>query len=322
MEKEILNKLPLVLYGAGKAAINEIKTLKKKEKNIVCFCDKDTSKQGTVYLGLPVFSIEQIREKYAEFNIYITVGRWSKFSVFEYLVNMGIKEERILNYKKDEEYLHADAPLTQIANHKNFMNYLSKIGNKKNMKILEIGSRVVTGANFRSCFSKAKYIGFDFYAGDNVDIVGDAHKLSAYFDKDEKFDIIFSHAVFEHFAMPWLVAIEISKLLKVGGIVYIETHFSYASHERPWHFFQFSDMALRVLFSPALGFECIEAGFSNPMVGRFSNFADDYLKNKPISGLYCHSDYLGKKIKDVSNFEWDKIKLEEVVGENKYPKSR
>jgi hypothetical protein len=34
----------------------------------------------------------------------------------------------------------------------------------------------------------------------------------------------------------------------VGGVLFVETHFSFSSHERPWHFFQFSDMALRVLF--------------------------------------------------------------------------
>ena len=44
---------------------------------------------------------------------------------------------------------------------------------------------------------------------------------------EEKFDIIYSSACFEHFAMPWVVAIEIAKLLKVGGIVFVETHFSF-----------------------------------------------------------------------------------------------
>jgi hypothetical protein len=79
-------------------------------------------------------------------------------------------------------------------------------------------------------------------------------------------------------------------------------------------------MALKVLFSTAMGFECIEAGMSNPMVGRFSVLADDYLKNRPIKGLYCHSDYLGRKVKNVENFAWEKININEVVGETKYPK--
>ena len=119
--------------------------------------------------------------------------------------------------------------------------------------------------------------------------------------------------------MPWIVVVEIAKLLRVGGIVCIETHFSFSSHERPWHFFQFSDMALRVLFSDALGFECIEAGMSNPIVGRFSSLADEYLRNKPVAGLYCHSEYLGKKVKDVKAFDWAKVDLVDVVGEVKYP---
>ena len=219
----------------------------------------------------------------------------------------------------DKQYLSKDVPLAKIAHHKKWMPYVAEFGNKKGMKILEIGSRWVTGDYFKPYFSEAEYIGFDYYPGKNVNVVGDAHKLSTYFNKDEKIDLIFTSAVFEHFSMPWLVAIEIAKLLKVGGMLYVETHFSYSAHERPWHFFQYSDMALRVLFSPALGFECIEAGMSNPMVGRFSSLADDYLKNRPISGLYCHSDFLGKKIKNVENFAWENININEVVGDTKYP---
>jgi SAM-dependent methyltransferase len=219
----------------------------------------------------------------------------------------------------DKQYLEKDVPLAKIAHHKKWMPYVAEFGNKKGMKVLEIGSRWVTGDYFKPYFSEADYVGFDFYPGKNVDVVGDAHKLSTYFPKDEKFDVIFSSAVFEHLAMPWLVAMEISKLLKVGGLLYIETHFSYSSHERPWHFFQYSDMALRVLFSPAMGFECIEAGMSNPMTGRFSVLADDYLKLQPIKGLYCHSNYLGKKIRDIDNFSWENIHIHEVAGDTKYP---
>ena len=92
------------------------------------------------------------------------------------------------------------------------------------------------------------------------------------------------------------------------------------SHERPWHFFQFSDMALKTLFSPALGFECIEAGLSNPLVGRFSSLADPHLRFKDVTGLYCHSEYLGRKTKEVENFNWEQVDLMEVVGSTKYPK--
>ena len=229
----------------------------------------------------------------------------------------------LIESRFDKEYLAPDVPMSRIVSHQKWQKHLYEIGNKSGMRVLEIGSREVTGeSNARNQFAKAEYVGFDYYSGDNVDVVGDAHKLSSYFQQEEKFDIVYSTACFEHFAMPWLVAVEISKVLKVGGFVFVETHFSFSSHERPWHFFQFSDMALKALFSEALGFECVEAGMSNPIVGRFSALADPYLKNKPVGGLYCHSEYLGKKIREVKNFDWKQIDLANVVGETKYPKPK
>lgn len=225
--------------------------------------------------------------------------------------------------KNDAKYLRQDVPISKIMNHSKWGIHLNEIGNKTGLRILEIGSREVCGeSNKRKELSNAEYVGFDYYEGNNVDVVGDAHKLSSYFKEGEKFDIIFSSAVFEHFAMPWVVAKEIAKMLNVGGILLIETHFSFSSHERPWHFFQFSDMALKVLFSKALGFECIEAGMSNPIVGRFSAFADEYLRLKPVTGLYCHSEYLGRKVNDVVDFKWEDIDLIDVVGDTKYPEPK
>lgn len=210
--------------------------------------------------------------------------------------------------------------MAQLISHRTYFDYLVKNFNRPGLRILEVGSREVTVPSVaRKAFSNAEYVGFDYYGGNNVDVVGDAHKLSSYFGSDKKFDLIYSLACFEHFAMPWVVAVEIAKLLDITGFVFVETHFSFSSHERPWHFFQFSDMALRVLFSEALGFECVEAGLSNPIVGRFSSLADGYLRNEPVSGLYCHSEFLGKKIKQVDDFDWGKLDLPKVVGETKYP---
>ncbi|MBC7955406.1 MAG: methyltransferase domain-containing protein [Cytophagales bacterium] len=222
-------------------------------------------------------------------------------------------------FKSDAKQLDPNVPLAKIASHSNYLKHLAEIGNKEGMRILEIGSREVTGASdARKRFARAEYVGFDYYPGPNVDVVGDAHKLSEYF-KGQKFDLIYTSACFEHFAMPWLVATEISKLLRVGGILFVETHFSFSSHERPWHFFQFSDMALRVLFSPALGIECIEAGMSNPINGRFSSLADEYLRFRRVPALYCHSEFLGRKVREIEAFSWANVDLQQVVGETKYP---
>lgn len=244
-------------------------------------------------------------------------------NITKVILEAGFKVLTSIESIFDKNFLVKDVPMSRVISHQNWRKYLYEIGNKPGMKILEIGSREVTGKSTdRMEFSDAKYIGFDIYPGNNVDVVGDAHKLSSYFKGEEEFDIIYTSACFEHFAMPWIVATEIAKLLKVGGIVLVETHFTHSSHERPWHFFQFSDMALKTLFSKALGFECIEAGMSNPIVGRFSSLADGYLRNKPVAGLYCHSEYLGRKVKNISDFDWKNVDLYDVVGETKYPEPK
>lgn len=216
----------------------------------------------------------------------------------------------------DRWYLDVQVPL--IDHHAHYATLIATY-NRPGMRVLEVGSREVTGKSARHQFSQAKYVGFDYYDGPNVDVVGDAHQLSSYFRPDEKFDLIYSVACFEHFAMPWRVATEIAKMLNVGGCVFIATHFSYSSHERPWHFFQFSDMALRVLFPRALGFDCIEAGASDPMIGRFSALAARELRYRPILGLYCGSAYLGRKVDDVPGFSWDTADLATLVGGTTYP---
>jgi len=78
-------------------------------------------------------------------------------------------------------YREARISPPQSVSHAHYEDYLSAIFNKPGMRILEIGVRNVTGANRRNRCSAAEYTGFDFYAGENVDVVGDVHKLSSYF---------------------------------------------------------------------------------------------------------------------------------------------
>ena len=242
-------------------------------------------------------------------------------------MNQSIKDLAVFFYSKlssltryfDRYFISNDVGPSKFVSHQKWQKFLHEYAKFPGCRVLEIGSREVTGVSkARENFSGAEYVGFDYYKGNNVDMVGDAHMLSAFFP-DYKFDIVYSSATFEHFAMPWVVAGEIAKVLKVGGIVFIETHFSFSSHERPWHFFQFSDLGLKALFSGALGFECLDSGMDNPIVGRFSSYSDKYLRFRPVGGLYCHSQYLGKKVRDVPGFNWNMVKINHVVGKTRYP---
>ncbi|MDA0989717.1 MAG: methyltransferase domain-containing protein [Verrucomicrobia bacterium] len=203
--------------------------------------------------------------------------------------------------------------------HPDWITMLSTRFNKPGMRILEIGSRNVTGANLRNRFDQADYVGFDIYPGENVDVVGDAHKLSTYFDPEEKFDLIFSSAVFEHLYAPWVAAQGMASLLKVGGQIFVETHFSWRAHERPWNFFQFSDMGLRALFNEGLGFRVLDCGMKNPMIGFYTRLADKNLRYKKVKELYCHSSILVEKMDERKDFRWEDMSVNEIVGETRYP---
>jgi len=225
----------------------------------------------------------------------------------------------VVGPRLDKAYLAADVPRpSPLTAHTTFADRVVEAGDKPGFRILEIGSREVAGGPpMRGRLAHAEYVGFDYYPGPNVDVTGDAHRLSDLVRGP--FDVVYSTAVFEHLAMPWVVAEEIAKVLKPGGLVFVETHFSYSSHERPWHFFQFSDMGLKALFSPALGFECTEAVMQNPIVGRFSAYADRYLRFQPVRALYCHSNIVARKVRDVEGFQWRDAALEAVAGPTAYP---
>lgn len=302
----------VVMFGAGNIGRGYFHNPNRKYE-IVAVLDNNKDLVGKTFENeIPIISLNEYLETYRAYDIVIAVFEPQK-------IEKQLKEAGIYNYCITPEiYILEDVPTDSEISHGNWSSYLEKMFNKEGMEILEVGARNVTGDVLRNRFSKANYTGFDYYPGENVDVVGDAHELSSYFNK--KFDLIFCSAVFEHLAMPWKVSLEMVKLLKTNGYVFIETHYSYSSHERPWHFFQFSENALDALFPEKFGMQCIKKGCSNLIVGRFSEYASEYLVGQRVRGLYCHSEYLGQKVKEVDELSWDHMRLEDVVKSTEYPK--
>lgn len=176
----------------------------------------------------------------------------------------------------------------QIIGHSNWKNHLLSDFDFEENSVLEIGSRSVTKVNSNFKFSKAKYKGLDISNGINVDVICDAHEMSEFLD-GEKFDLVFSSYVFEHLHSPWIVVDEIKKILKPGGSVFIETHFSYSFHGGEHNYFQFSHHGLRALFSQEKGFSLIDYGMDTPMIGYTSYLSDRSLRFQRIYDLYYHS---------------------------------
>lgn len=234
-----------------------------------------------------------------------------------WLLTAGFPSERdhsicSLSATKEPEY----------AKHGQIWKWIAEHYSKPGVRVLEIGSRAVCSDSFwKHYIPDCTYTGFDVLPGKNVDVVGDAHKLSDYFSPNS-FDLVVSFAVFEHLAMPWIVAEEISRVVRPDGHVVLETHFSYSEHELPWHFFQFNANALQILFNSSLGFTTVDSGHDNPIIGRFSSESSMYLRGKPVTNLYCHSSIITQKTHEAvpgDQHNW-RSSLASAIGDTMYPR--
>ena len=194
----------------------------------------------------------------------------------------------------------------------------------KDGRVLEIGSRVIHTSR-RGLFS-GDYVGFDYHDGNNVDVVGDAHRLEDYFER-ESFDGVLSCSVMEHLAMPWVVAQQINKVLKVGGYTYQHVPLNWPVHELPWDFWRFTAEGLKVLFSEQMGFEIISWSYSAPTSTYLNSAPSDpnstaaWLHRVHPHGMsFGSASILARKVGDY--IPWEEIDLHALTLGTQYPKRK
>ncbi|GAC1602762.1 MAG: hypothetical protein NVS4B10_15050 [Myxococcales bacterium] len=148
--------------------------------------------------------------------------------------------------------LHADPAHDPY--HRTFDEFVAQVNARPGQDLLELGARARSGNTHRQRFAGYRsYKGFDILPGVGVDLVGDIHELSRHFPR-ASVDAVFSISVFEHLAMPWKAALELNRVLRQGGLVFVATHPTYPPHDQPWDFFRFSPSALAALFNARTGF--------------------------------------------------------------------
>lgn len=123
--------------------------------------------------------------------------------------------------------------------------YLSNPVQKKQYRVIEIGSLDLNG-NLRDIFpASIEYLGVDFAPGKGVDVVlKDPYSLP--FSNNE-FDVLITSSCLEHSEMFWLVFLEIMRILKPDGLCYINVPANGGFHRHPvdcWRFYPDSGKAL------------------------------------------------------------------------------
>lgn len=169
-------------------------------------------------------------------------------------------------------------------------------------EVLELGARARSGVTRRHLVpAKLRYVGFDILAGPNVDIVGDAHELSAVVGR-QRFVAAMSFSVFEHLAMPWKVALELNRALVPGGLVFVNTLQTWPVHEAPWDFWRYTVYAWPTLFNAATGFEIVEAAQGEP--ARIHPLWDaPAVREMPEHPAYLVSNVIARKIAETT-LDW------------------
>lgn len=106
-------KFPVAIYGAG-ATANSLFVSLKQQYNVVCFCDGDKQKHGSMLLGLPVMKFDDAIMHYKKLRVYVGTNVNYKFEIMDRLITEGFPKERILNYEPYKKYRSCQCLETRI----------------------------------------------------------------------------------------------------------------------------------------------------------------------------------------------------------------
>jgi SAM-dependent methyltransferase len=124
------------------------------------------------------------------------------------------------------------------------------LASKKEISILEVGSRDVNGS-LRDLFTRPgwTYKGLDRQEGHNVDIVSDyvAYGSGSFPIAKDSFDVIVSTSCLEHDPWFWVTFAEMVRVCRPGGLIYICVPSRGKTHKFPLDCWRFQIDAYRAL---------------------------------------------------------------------------
>lgn len=159
--------------------------------------------------------------------------------------------------------------------------YLSRYLPDVDGPILEIGSKDHGNvSSFRDQYRGNEYVGVDMQEGDNVDqvlnLVDGTGDLPA-----DHFALGICCSVLEHVDKPWIMADNITSLIRPGGRLFMSVPWVFRYHPYPDDYFRFSWRGIMALFP---GFEWEHLYYS-------TNLEDEFF---PVSSkITCKSGELG-----------------------------
>jgi len=125
--------------------------------------------------------------------------------------------------------------------------------------VIEIGSKDYgSTTSFRDLYRDVDYVGADLEAGKGVDVVVDLTKGLGSLEEG-RFALAICCSVLEHTPEPWVMARNLLRLLRPGGMLYLSVPWVWRYHAYPDDYFRFSPRAVQALFP---GLEWAQAAYS------------------------------------------------------------
>jgi len=183
-------------------------------------------------------------------------------------------------FKRLVKRLSPRASLTAFVD-KTVFDYVNSIAGDE--LVLNLGSGI---GRFDRLITRGNVVNLDIAWRPGVHVVADGHALPF---RDGSFACVYSNAVLEHTARPWVVAEEIYRVLKPGGFACINVPFLNIMHER-FDYYRFTPQGLKIIFHR---FEEIKSGASSGPGSFATYFIPEYIS------LFVPSRRLSLLIRDI-----------------------
>lgn len=145
--------------------------------------------------------------------------------------------------------------------------------------VLEIGSKDHGSTqDYRSLYSGVEYVGVDMEDGKNVDRVADLTRGIGTLSENH-FALVICCSVLEHVDRPWVMAENLTRLVRDGGQLYISVPWVWRFHAFPDDYFRFSWRGIMKLF-PA--FWWCNVFYSTNVDGEFIEVRTDTLDSDTL----------------------------------------
>jgi len=134
---------------------------------------------------------------------------------------------------------------TALANCQQFFDAYAEGFTETERRVIDIGAQDVNGSLRECCPPGFVYTGVDFVAGKGVDVVLDDPYALPF--ATASVDIVLSSSCFEHSELFWVLFLDILRILKPGGLFYLNAPSNGGFHRYPvdcWRFYPDSGNAL------------------------------------------------------------------------------